>query len=415
MKNLISFAPAAIAILLLSPAQAHSLTKGFNAAFVPLNGTVGLTIGIVNADPMVAINASFLDNLPTGLIVASPNGFSTNGACGTAGANFTAILLGNTIQLSTSSIPPGPFCTFFVNLKATSLGPKPNTVTGGGDLTGLTGTDTTTVVAPVLTKTFAAPTVALSSITQFTITVDNSANTIAMPNLGFNDVIPGGLTGGNIASNSCGGTITGLPAAVNLAGGIVGAGAMCSVVVNVTATTTGGKLNTVFGDPGTNLENQFAADKTNVVAPVLSKAFAPTIVSAGQAGTLTFTINNNTTIPLDNLLGFTDTVPAGITVTGLNTNGCPGTVVTTATTVTYTTVGGNILAVGAVCTITVNIVGVTLGGPYTNTVIGNKSLTGQTPTAQITVIAPPDSFLVRYGESHQRGRGDRPQQHRRQR
>ena len=146
----------------------------------------------------------------------------------------------------------------------------------------------------------------------------------------------------------------------------------------------------------TNLESRIGFDQTVVAAPVLSKAFAPTIVSAGQAGTLTFTINNNTTIPLDNLLGFTDTVPAGITVTGLNTNGCPGTVVTTATTVTYTTVGGNILADSAVCTITVNIVGVTLGGPYTNTVIGNKSLTGQTPTAQITVIAPPDSFVVRY-------------------
>ena len=120
------------------------------------------------------------------------------------------------------------------------------------------------------------------------------------------------------------------------------------------------------------------------------------LVSAGQAGTLTFTIINFTGIALDNLLGFTDIVPAGITVTGLNTNGCPGSVVTTATNVTYTTVAGNVLGSFFNCTITVNIVGVTLGGPCTNTVIGNKSLTGQTPTAQITVIAPPDSFVVRY-------------------
>ncbi len=80
----------AIAILLLSPAQAHELHKGFNAAFVPLNGTVGLTIGI-DTDPVNPTIASFQDILPAGLVVASPNVFLTNGTCGAAAANFSAV------------------------------------------------------------------------------------------------------------------------------------------------------------------------------------------------------------------------------------------------------------------------------------------------------------------------------------
>src|ERR1051326_8495644 len=62
-------------------ASPENVTQSFGATKIPLNGTTSLTINISNPNTNISLTGlSFTDNLPAGLVVATPNGLTNS--CG---------------------------------------------------------------------------------------------------------------------------------------------------------------------------------------------------------------------------------------------------------------------------------------------------------------------------------------------
>ncbi len=143
-----------------------------------------------------------------------------------------------------------------------------------------------------------------------------------------------------------------------------------------------------------------------VAPPVITKSFTPPTIPLNGTSTLTFTITNpagNTDPILGKLtgVGFTDTLPTGVTVdnpNGLSTT-CGGTVTAMPGSGTVTLTGAT-LAVGASCTISVTVVGGT-PGVLTNsvTVTSTNGGTGNTGTATLTVQTLPPVVTKLFGTS----------------
>jgi uncharacterized repeat protein (TIGR01451 family) len=105
---------------------------------------------------------------------------------------------------------------------------------------------------------------------------------------------------------------------------------------------------------------------------------------------LTFTLTNpNATVALTGV-GFTDTLPAGLTAVNGSSSQCGGTLAITGNnTITLT---GATLGAGGGCTFTINVTGTTAGvkNNTTGAITSANGGTGTTSnTAMITVVAPP--------------------------
>ena len=99
-----------------------TVAKEFGAASIPLGGETSLTFTIDNPNGTATLSGiGFTDNLPTGLVVATPNGIS--GTCGL----ITAAPGGSTVSLSGALLPPGIPCSFSVHVRGTTPGQKDNT------------------------------------------------------------------------------------------------------------------------------------------------------------------------------------------------------------------------------------------------------------------------------------------------
>jgi hypothetical protein len=109
-----------------------NLSKVFGAVSIGVNNTTSLTFTLANPNHVVTLNAlTFTDNLPIGIVVATPNGLT--GSCG--GGTITAVPGSASVALSGATLAPGANCVFSVN------------VTANGTATGLVTNTTTTVTS----------------------------------------------------------------------------------------------------------------------------------------------------------------------------------------------------------------------------------------------------------------------------
>jgi hypothetical protein len=130
--------------------------------------------------------------------------------------------------------------------------------------------------------------------------------------------------------------------------------------------------------------------------PLFTKSFAPPLIFAGSASTLTFTIDNGASALAASSLDFTDNLPAGVTIaTPANaTTTCTGGTLTAtagASVIAYT--GGSVAA-SASCTIGVDVTSATLG-TFVNTSGELTSSSGTSAAASDTLtveLAPVTSF-----------------------
>jgi uncharacterized repeat protein (TIGR01451 family) len=385
-------------IVILEPLQ---ITKSFNPTTVPTNTSSTLTFAVNNPN-VIAVDASFTDTLPAGLVVAA-----TPGVTNTCGGTVTATAGSGSISFSNASLPVGA-CTITVKVSSPADGVFNNTVTINSTAAGTgaqsTSSATLTVInPPSITKAFGAATVPLNGTTSLTFTITNSNVNSALNGLAFTDSLPAGLVVATPSglNNTCGGTATATAgsSSVSLSGGTLAAGANCAVTVNVQGTTAGIKNNSVtVSSTNGGTGNTSNASITVVGPPVIIKAFGAASIPLNGSTSLTFTIQNNNTTTSITGVGFSDTLPAGLVVATPNglTGVCgAGTITATAGSGTISLSGGTI-AVSSSCTFSVNVTGTTAGtkNNTTGNVTSTEGGTGGTASASLNVVAPPSIAKV---------------------
>jgi len=382
----------------LTVAAAPTISKSFGALTIPLNGTTSLSFTINNPNAGSSLTGvSFSDTLPAGLVVSTPNGLT--GSCG--GGTITATAGSGSVSLAGATLGASTGCTFSVNVTGTTAGAKNNTtgnVTATESGAGLTASASVTVIGPpTISKSFGAATVPLNGSTSLSFTINNPNASNSLSGIGFTDTLPTGLVVAtpNGLTGSCGGgtiTATAASSSVSLSGATLAASTGCTFSVNVTGTTAGAKANTtsaVTSTEGGTGGTSNTANLTVVGPPSITKAFGAPTVALNQSVSLTFTINNPNGGTALNGIGFTDTMPAGLSVAvGSFSNTCGASF--SGTNSTTIVISGGILAAGASCNVSGNVTGIAPGLQSNSvTINSNNGGTGNTSLANVTVVGPP--------------------------
>lgn len=101
-----------------------TIAKAYNSGSVALNGTTALTFQLSNPNSGNTLTGvAFTDNLPSGQIVANPNGLS--GSCGNGTINASAG--SGSVSVSGASLTAKASCTFSVNVTGTVASTQKNT------------------------------------------------------------------------------------------------------------------------------------------------------------------------------------------------------------------------------------------------------------------------------------------------
>lgn len=294
-----------------------TLTKVFAASTISLNGITSLTFHIANPNSSDTLNnVNVIDNLPAGLVIATPNGFS--GSC-TGGSNV-AVIGGSgtgTIQILSGLLVPSSSCTFSFNIKGTSGGIKNNVTTAPSSTESGPGSPAsaslTVIGPPSLTKAFSPSTIPLNSSSVLTFTVTNP-NSSSLSGLAFSDTLPAGLVVAtpNGLSSTCGGTSTATAGSslISLSSGSLAANTSCTVLVNVTGITAGTKNNT------SSLISSTEGGTGNTASASLTVSAESPVITSANSTTFTFGVANSFTVTATGIptptLTASGTLPTGV-------------------------------------------------------------------------------------------------------
>lgn len=337
------------------------LSKAFAPNFVAPGSTTLLTFLLdssFNVDP--ATNLAFTDNLPAGLVLATPANASS-----TCNGTLTADDGASLVSLAGGSIPAGGSCEISVDVYADTVGSYHNvsSVLDSNFGFGTNPAMATLEVSPMPTFSMAfAPSVAApGDVVGLSLSIDASATTVNVTDIAFTDNLPSGMTIATPANlvSSCGGTATAVEGTtvVELTDGLVPSGGSCEITVNVSTAMPGGYDN-VTSPLSSNFQNIEPANATLIVstAPGFGKTFLPDTTVPGQTVTLTFTIDNSfNAVDATNLL-FTDNFPVGMTVaTPTNAyNNCGGSLTANEGGAFIALSGGTAMAGGS-CSVSVDV------------------------------------------------------------
>ncbi len=390
---------AASALLVATTSAASALeaaptfTKAFSPDIIGPGSVSTLTFTITNNDPVGITDMAFADTLPSvpgPVVIADPANASTDCDDGVV----TAPAGGGTITFSDGKLGVGESCTVSVDVIASTAGAHTNVssvLTSTAPSSGTTTDDLTVDTSlPGFSKSFAPGSIPLGDRSTLTFTIDNSANVAAVTNLDFIDNLPVGVEIADPAnaSTTCG-TAT-IPAVLIAVPGTstitldangtagfpaVGAGATCTVTVDVIGTGAG-MLDNISGELLSEFVTSGKASATldvTVTDLAIAKSFTDDPVAPGGTVELEFTIDNfDRGFPATGV-GFTDDLSAilpgapDITFDSLTSNDCGGSVSGVGTSM-ITFSGGTLSAEGS-CTIRVSL-SVPSGaatGVYTNT------------------------------------------------
>ena len=378
-----------------------TVTKSFAPSSVPLSTASALSITLTNPNNIAATGVGFTDSYPANLLNAAT---AVTPQCG---GTITAANNGTSLKLANGTIPANGSCTITVNVDSATAATYTNTLAVGAVTTtnigknAVASSSTLTILsAPTVAKSFAVGSMAAGDNTNLTVTIGNTnASTITLTSA-LTDIFPANMT---IAAAGNTGTCTGVTATAGdnkftMASGTAIPAGGCTVIVNVTSSaTTGTSTNTIAaGALQTSAGNNAAAAAASLImhaAATLGKAYSPTTIATGATSTLSFTITNGSGNPAQSGLAFTDTFPAGLTVTAVGAvsgTGCSGTTAFTASTVSLS--NGAITSTNSPCSFTATVKGNT-GGTYVN---NSAQFSGQdgglvtsATTATLNVYDPP--------------------------
>jgi uncharacterized repeat protein (TIGR01451 family) len=394
-----------------------TLSKGFAPGTVGVSLPSTLTFTIANGSGNPAQSGlGFVDTLPAGVTLT---GAATSSQCGgtlsydTSGSPQRIIFSGGTlaagvasctIGAAVTSATPGSYLNGAANVSPLS----------GGLVNGVTN-QTLAVVNTTLTKAFAPGTIGVGQSSTLSFTIANGSGNPAQAGLGFADTLPAGITlTGAATSPQCGGSVSYIGTnVVSFTGGTLAPGAAsCSVSATVTAAVPGSYLNGSSNMSALTggLVNGVSNQTLTVAGSTLTKAFSPSTVVAGQNSSVTFTVNNGSGNPYQAGLGFTDTLPAGVTLTGAATSPQCGGSVSYSGGNTITWSGGTLAAGAASCTVSATVTAAAAGGYLNNsanisglagglTASGVSALLNVKPAPALTKAFSPDSIAAGFTSS----------------
>jgi hypothetical protein len=229
----------------------------FGPDVVPLNGTSALNFQ-VNSESNETV--SFIDTLPPGLVVATPNGLN----CRPYGChgNLTAIPGAGTISWDYHT--DNESFGFSVNVTATTPGVHINSVgfqqVHFGRPSEVSSATLTAVASPptppTLIMAFGAPSIDLYETTSLMFTLTNANETTALTGTAFSDSLPSGLqvvalSGGGTCAD---GTITAVAGStvISMSGATLAPNTSCTFTVDVTGVGFGKQDNTTSFVTSTN-------------------------------------------------------------------------------------------------------------------------------------------------------------------
>src|SRR5581483_1121936 len=162
----------------ISGATPPTISKSFGTSQIAVSWSVSLTFTIQNPNATATLTGiGFTDNLPAGLVLATPANLS--GSCG--GGTISAVDGASSISLSAATLTSSSSCTFSVQVTGTGAGTKNNfsgaiaaTESGAGG----TASATIDVLAPpTVAIAFNPTTIPVNGTTTLTFTIANpSAN-----------------------------------------------------------------------------------------------------------------------------------------------------------------------------------------------------------------------------------------------
>lgn len=327
------------------------ITKAFSPASIKYGDPSTITFTLQNLSATALTGVAFSDAL-TNMQVASPNGLASN-----CGGTVTAVPASNSIALSGGALasytgPGTGSCSITVNVTSTTMGVHPNTTTGvSSNESGAAGNpsntaELTVIAPPVLTKSFAMPSVRVNTPVEMTLILSNPNTTTTITGAGFTDnyvTTPAASAWINStpanASLSCtaGSTATLTGGAnggntIGLSGGTLAPGGSCTITVNIQG-AAGTKNNTTGTVTTTNAGTGAAASASLIVVNGLTvtKSFTTPIAynnppSASTYSTMTIALSESVSGSATNI-NFVDDFPAGLHVatTPTVTNSCSGT------------------------------------------------------------------------------------------
>ncbi len=372
----------------LTVSQPPTVAKAFNPASIAVGGTSQLTLTLGNGNATdITLTANMTDTLPSGLVVANPNGLVR-----TCPGTVTATAGSGTVRYNSGgAIPPGG-CTIRVNVTSSQAGIYPNQIPVDG-LQTTTGnnqtaaTDTVTVLAPVLglTKTHSGDFTQGQTGAVYTLTVSNIGTQATSGTLTVIDTLPTGLTFVSAGGGdwSCSGasspTVTCTSSTAIAANGGTSA---ITLTVDVAANAAGSLTNSASASGGGATNSPTASDPTTILpAPVLglTKSHTGHFAQGQTNAAYTLTVSNPGGLPTSGTLTVTDTLPAGLSfVSGTGTDwscGAAGQAVTCTRDTALAANGGT-----SAIALLVNVAS-TAGTPLTNTATAAGGGAANTPSA----------------------------------
>ncbi|MGH9744003.1 MAG: beta strand repeat-containing protein, partial [Candidatus Acidiferrum sp.] len=379
----------------LSVASPPSIATAFGASTIPLNGATTLSFTLANPNTSTTLaGLAFTDSLPSGLLVATPNGLlstCTGTAAATAGSS--------SVSLAAATLASSASCTVTLNVTGATAGVKNNSVTVTSTTAGAGNTSNASITVlspPSLAQSFGAASIPLNGSTSVSFTVTNPNSSTTLTGVAFADSLPAGLlvaTPNGLAGTCGGGTIsaTAGSSALSLSGASLASSSSCNFSINVTGTIAGSHSNTTGAITSTEGGTGGTASASLAVEapPSIAKSFGASTIAPNATTSLTFTITN----PAANTqsltgVAFTDTMPSGIVVATPNAlaNTCGGAATAVASSSSITLTGGSI-APASTCTLSINVTA-TASGSLTNvtgSVTSTNGGTGNSASANLTV------------------------------
>lgn len=412
----------AVAVVAGAAGAAHA-QPSFSKVFLPdtigPGGTSTLRFEITNNGETPASDLAFTDTLPASLVIASPANTAT-----TCAGTLAAPSGGTTITFSDGAV--AIFSSCFVSVDVTGATPGAHMNVSGpltssaGNSGSASATLTVATDRPGFTKVFTPSSVSRGARSTLTFTIDNTANATEVTTANFTDTLPSGMEIASPANavTDCGSapvtpTLTAAPGSSAIAfayfgvGGFpaVGAGASCTVEVDVIATgagllgnTSSELLSTVSGDLRSSGKASAVLEVTSGTIS-LRKSFTNDPVPPGGTVNLQFVIDNLSRDASASNISFTDDLDAtlsGLVATGLPLSNPCGAGSQLTGTGLLTLSGGN-LGPGGSCTINVTLQVPTAAsaGAYPNTTsaitanVGGSPFTGDPASETLFVESAP--------------------------